>query len=122
MRAALVFAGLESVVLATVDSSATRIILLGTALTVVLAVARSVWKFVKRLVKLTAALEELPDWMSEQEGAREAIQAEVVRAHQHQAVIENGQRALLRELGIEDRVRRIDPRVYGIEDLDADLS
>lgn len=69
-------------------------------------VLRPFAKLLKRTVAAVESFERLPGWQAETDERLAALETEVVHVH-------NGQRAIIRELGIEDQVRRIDPRRWG---------
>lgn len=68
---------------------------------------RPLAKLVKRTVQAVEAFEALPDWRTDTDERLAALETEVAHVH-------NGQKAIIRELGIEDQVRRVDPRSYGL--------
>lgn len=70
-------------------------------------VLRPLAKLIKRTVEAVGAFERLPGWQEETDERLAALEHEIVHVH-------NGNKAIIRELGIEDQVRRIDPRSYGL--------
>jgi hypothetical protein len=73
-------------------------------------VLRPLVRLIKRTVDAVDAFEGLPDFQVKTEVRTRVLEGRSAELH-------NGQQAIIRELGIEDHVRKIDPRMYGVEDL-----
>lgn len=100
------------------DGTAQKIVLWGAAGAALLwfwgNVLRPVTKIIRRTAAAVDAFENLPGWQ-ERLVKVERRQDDFMRG---QAVIDNGVKAIVRELGIEDQVRRLPPELYGLAEAD----
>lgn len=70
-------------------------------------ILRPLAKAIKRLLSSIDAFEALPDTLADNDERMTAIEAELGRVLSRQKVMHNGQRAIIRELSLEDQVRRL---------------
>lgn len=114
LKLAAVEGGFAAVFLAAsnlLDGTAEKVVLYGAALTALLWIYHNIGKPFAKIIKRTAAavdaFEDLPEWQKRTDKRIGVVEQQFTR-------IENGQAAIIRELGLEDQVRRTPPEAFGL--------